>query len=175
MIFFYRDWWLWTYIRIGVVLTVLRQIQIERKMMRRKRYLTNDIFDGGRIEAGRFESSLIGENQDTQPPRQRLRRRLINLSHIDTFEAEENPDQDQGPEIHKTTTLRHRGQKVYDFMGSSTTSTPKSQNFSHLVSPSIRPLRSDPDLIAEIEEEDHSTNSNGIVHLILFLYFTKIS
>ena len=52
--------------------------------MRRKRYLTNDIFDGGRIEAGRFESSLIGENQDTQPPRQRLqRRRLTNLSHID--------------------------------------------------------------------------------------------
>ena len=51
-------------------------------------------------------------------------------------------------------------------MGSSTTSTPKSPNFSHLVSPSIRPVRSDPDLIAEIEEEDHSTNSNGIVHLI---------
>ena len=142
--------------------------------MRRKRYLTNDIFDGGRIEAGRFESSLIGsENQDTQPPRQRLRRRLINLSHIDTFEAEENPDQDQRPEIHKTTTLRHRGQKVYDFMGSSTTSTPKSPNFSHLVSPSIRPVRSDPDLIAEIEEEDYSTNSNGIFDL--FLYFTKIS
>ena len=139
-------------------------------MTRRKRYLTNDIFDNGRIEAGEFESSLIDENQDAQPPpapRQRLQRRrhLTNLSHIDSFEAEEeNQSQNQEPvEIQKTKMLRQRGQRVRDFIGPAIAGTPKSPNFSPLLaSPSIRPVRGDPDLIAEIEEtEDHSTKSNG--------------
>ena len=84
------------------------------------------------------------------------------MSHIETFEAEENQE---AVEIQKTKMIRRqRGQRVLDFIGMSAISTPKS-SFSRILAPppsTIRPIRIVPDIIAEIEEaEDHSTTSNG--------------
>ena len=132
-------------------------------MMRRKRYLTNDIFDDGRLEAGsRLESSSMDTNQGTPPLSLVNSQQSSNLSHIETFEAEENQE---AVEIQKTKMIRRqRGQRVLDFIGISAISTPKSSFSRILASPpsTVRPIRSDPDMIAEIEEaEDHSTTSNG--------------
>ena len=132
-------------------------------MMRRKRYLTNDIFDDGRLEAGsRLESSSMDTNQGTPPLSLVNSQQSSNLSHIETFEAEENQE---AVEIQKTKMIRRqRGQRVLDFIGMSAISTPKSSFSRILASPpsTVRPIRSDPDMIAEIEEaEDHSTTSNG--------------
>ena len=133
-------------------------------MMRRKRYLTNDIFDDGRLEVGsRLESSSMDTNQGTPPLSLVNSQQSSNLSHIETFEAEENQE---AVEIQKTKMIRRqRGQRVLDFIGMSAISTPKSSFSRILASPppsTIRPIRSVPDIIAEIEEaEDHSTTSNG--------------
>ena len=125
-------------------------------MMRRKRYLTNDIFDDGRLEAGsRLESSSMDENQGTPPFSLVNSQQSSNLSHIETFEAEENQE---AVEIQKTKMIRRqRGQRVLDFIGMSAISTPKSSFSRILASPlpsTIRPIRSVPDIIAEIEEAE---------------------